>query len=559
MSNITKNKSVSTDVRLSLLKYWDLQLSTNSFDNYCCLGVDNDELISDINFDTTGETCSKVTWECAKSEAGDICDIGLTGIDNRYVNQLSGVTINLDGNLSYCMNRISGDTFCYQYNLNTGETVSYTSLYGGFYQGFYKLEGYEYEVLPERYYQGWTAEIWARLDDTLTGDCESKLLLNEVYPNNSGFIFYFGTRAENKFCNVFSGETGIDTCKSKVPLSPQFTIEVTGGTDIMNPFLYYTRSRICNPIDDVREAVFVDCCDGLANNALGLRVTNDGKLNLRLITVTGECNTNDYYIEDIIIENYETSIPIITDNDWHQFVIRFEPEGDPNPCVDSDLLQGNLSVFVDGFRKLFIKNLPEFKPYPLNVHPDKQLAVPYNMSVGGGTQGLLESVTFGGPDGGLPSTGQTVCFYEVAFNECNVFKGITIDNIFYEAPDLTVYEGDLICVFLTELFPNRISMINTELKKYGGKDTLFITIPLLEGFEIPQSINIGNPQKIITCPVELKSCIDLPDQEGKCGLLEQYFAGTFIGDIYNFRFYNKSLYIQDIRCNYETTLNILNN
>ena len=330
MSNILNNKSTKTDLKLSLYKYWDLQLSVKSFNNYCCDGVADDDLVVDIVFDSTGETCSTVEWDEAISEAGDICDIGLTGIDNRYVTELTGVTINLDGNLAYCMNPVSGDTFCYGYDLITGETYSYTSLCGGFYQGFYKLEGYDYEVLPTRYYKGWTGEIWARSGETQTGCCETKMLLNEYNPSNKGFIFYFGTRAENKFCNVFSGETGVDTCNSKIPLAPQFTIDITGGTDIMSPYLYYTRSRMCNPIADIEKASFVDCCDGLANNALGLRVTDDGKLNVRIITVTGECDTTETYVEEIIVEDYITSESIISDNNWHQYVIRFEPNGDPN-------------------------------------------------------------------------------------------------------------------------------------------------------------------------------------------------------------------------------------
>lgn len=558
MNNILNNKPYKCEVLLSNYNYWDLQLISKSFDNYCCIGEAEDELVAQIFFNSSGEVCSEVVWENSVSNAGDICDIGLTGIDNRYVTELTGVTINLDDKLGFCMNPISGDTFCYGYSVVSGETISYTSLCGSFYQGFYKLEGYDYQVLPERYYKGWTAELWIRSGDTTGCTCDTKMLLNEYNPNNSGFVFYFGTRAENKFCNVFSGETGIDTCESKIPLAPQFTIEVTGGTDIMNPFLYYTESRICNPIEDIEKAVLLDCCDGLTDNALGVRITPDGKINLRIVTSTGECNTNFQFIEELVVKDYITSDPIITDNEWHQVVVRFEPDGNPNECSDSELTRGNISVFIDGYRKVFVKDLKEFNPYALNVHKDKQLAVPFNISVGGGTQGLLESVTFDGPDLGVVSSGYTVCFYSAVFNECTTLAGIVIDGITYEAPNLTVYEGDLICQFLSDLLPDRINKIDVNLKTVSGKDTLYITIPVLAKTKVPEALLLNDTVKTITCKINLDNCVDLPEHIGKCGLLEEYFAGTFIGDIYKFNFYNKSLYVQDIRCNYKKTLEILN-
>ena len=48
--------------------------------------------------------------------------------------------------------------------------------------------------------------------------------LNTVYPNNEGFFYYMGTRAENKFWDVFSGETGYTT-SSGYPLPPPETKE----------------------------------------------------------------------------------------------------------------------------------------------------------------------------------------------------------------------------------------------------------------------------------------------------------------------------------------------
>jgi hypothetical protein len=39
----------------------------------------------------------------------------------------------------------------------------YSNLNGGFYQGYYKLDGNSYEVLPVRVNQSWSAEFWLNL------------------------------------------------------------------------------------------------------------------------------------------------------------------------------------------------------------------------------------------------------------------------------------------------------------------------------------------------------------------------------------------------------------
>jgi hypothetical protein len=74
----------------------------------------------------------------------------------------------------------------------------YQELYGGFYQGFYKLFGYDYEVFPERVNKGWTMEtvIKPRNLDEYIINTSTEEYLNTKYPSNAGTFFYFGTRAE---------------------------------------------------------------------------------------------------------------------------------------------------------------------------------------------------------------------------------------------------------------------------------------------------------------------------------------------------------------------------
>ena len=92
-------------------------------------------------------------------------------------------------------------------------------MYGGFYQGFYKLFGYDYEIFPNRMNKGWSVEmvLKPRLNNEFSPGPD-ETTLNDIYPNNKNTFFYFGARAENKFYhhadgtpNCFTGYTRITT------------------------------------------------------------------------------------------------------------------------------------------------------------------------------------------------------------------------------------------------------------------------------------------------------------------------------------------------------------
>lgn len=178
------------------------------------------------------------------------CDIGLTGIDNGLVTSMVGETINFTNGLyddflkfnrtyfdrRFKMFQVTGytsqnerfsglpDTTLYEVVSKIGPVGKYHELYGGFYQGFYKLFGYDYDVMPERMNKGWSVEMILKprlVDEYTPGSGETTL--NLLYPQNKNTFFYFGTRAENKFYhhadgtpNCFTGYTrvtnGLEEC-----------------------------------------------------------------------------------------------------------------------------------------------------------------------------------------------------------------------------------------------------------------------------------------------------------------------------------------------------------
>jgi len=170
--------------------------------------------------------------------AGTSCDIGLTGVDNGLVRKIKGNSINFtnglfpdplkfdrlyfDRRMKFFQtttnvpqnNKFSGVSSYTAYQMvskNDPEIGRYVELYGGFYQGFYKLFGYDYDILPERMNKGWSIEMLLKprfVDEYIPPP--GYKTLNQIYPNNKNTFFYMGNRAENKFYHYADGSPKCD-------------------------------------------------------------------------------------------------------------------------------------------------------------------------------------------------------------------------------------------------------------------------------------------------------------------------------------------------------------
>ena len=128
-----------------------------------------------------------------------IPNYGLTGLDNGgvkfksiendycYINDEESPLYNLltnseliiQGNKKhhFFMSKVSSfdDEFTLDVTIDKSEKYknvgNYASFKGGFYQGFYMLDGYNYQTLPNRYENGFTINLWVyKSDDILTGN-----------------------------------------------------------------------------------------------------------------------------------------------------------------------------------------------------------------------------------------------------------------------------------------------------------------------------------------------------------------------------------------------------
>jgi hypothetical protein len=430
-------------------------------------GIDNGFISYDCNAPTSGQTfLSAFTGS----------SLVLTSADTRF-----------------SMTRVSGCTFDYPIDIVTGITEGrYANLCGGFYQGFFKLsdktyfeeitdnkftwplewftcppvctgdtkvpsgqtcnldpnlaykcynEGkpipYNYQILPDRFgglglggdyspcLEGWTATFWLNKS---CDDCEGNTL-NNYYPNNKGFFFYMGTRSENKFWDVFSGETGYTTSSGYPIPPPKESKNVLND----NPFLVYQPTG-CSCFTGITTETTQekDINFDIVNNALGFRIKDDGSIGYRSITVTGVCTTvtattvvdcnaqcgcgcnsqtgqsktttaitiTEKYVTGTSVTECYSDAGLVQCDKWTHISVRFKPYESFDSCElkFKGSRKGSLTVYVDGYLKWKLDNFDEFLFKELDEHREKQQGVPFNYSFGGGTQGLIESNTVNGPD-----------------------------------------------------------------------------------------------------------------------------------------------------------------
>lgn len=251
--------------------------------------------------------------------------------------------------------------------------------------------------------------------------------LNDVYPENSGIFFYMGTRAENKWWKYYvdpEDNTELET-EDGVSLNEQIeTIE----TD--NKFITYNRTPdglkayMKDRKDETRilqmqknlntENYFIimhrgkggytartikelqqetgadyDILADLYRNALAFQIRKDGSVGYKYMIKDCESETG-YKIEQ------EWSFPdMVKTGEWNTISVRFLPVvkfGTYAYGYDRRLDYMRLMFYVNGKLVLMSRELPMLDLRLLNDVYSKQEGVPYNISLGGGTQGLCDVI-----------------------------------------------------------------------------------------------------------------------------------------------------------------------
>lgn len=468
MANIKSNNYRNIDCRIIDDLYMDFMLSKADVIE---TDLDNNSIAASFNFSNVNDRflISNTTWNNATPSTNILKNIGLTGVDNGFISYEKD-RINNDEFLNiftkssfdlssfadrFFMTEIDGNTNNVNYPIEKNK--EYVSFKGGFYQGFFKIDGDEYQMLPSNIEDEWNLNfVLRRKDYEIVPNT-----LNYNNPNNQGIFFYIGTRAENKLWELYKNNISdkpidIDTdgvldcqysddsylntteCNSyfndvdyieeqmsldniKITDSEGFDINEKGNYKIKtnNKFIFFNRTKDGYNYQTWKDEYYTftgktdspninyfpylnrtkdgytyknihklneehsyqyDVFKDIENNALAFKINNDGSIGYRYLSTNCE-----------IIEEY--SKPNLVELDeWYNITVKIVNK--PLSNIDCSNTNGimQLYFYVNNKLKLVSKELPKINLRALNDTPQRQEGVPYNISIGGGTQGLCERI-----------------------------------------------------------------------------------------------------------------------------------------------------------------------
>ena len=232
LQNIKNNYTKVLDSKLYNGYYYDFMLYKGETVKQSLDDINSMAIADFSTWDiASGILYSTVTWPNAVNDGVDMEDIGMTGVDNGFI-KFNKYTISnkefLDiffnskyhiesGDTRFFMTPVTGNTQLYKYPMylvnDNGE--KYISFKGGFYQGFTKLEGFDYQILPTNYNKEYLFhfELRPRSDYQIESGT-----VNETHMDNSGIFFFMGTRAENKFWPLYKVSSAMsEMMKDDIP------------------------------------------------------------------------------------------------------------------------------------------------------------------------------------------------------------------------------------------------------------------------------------------------------------------------------------------------------
>lgn len=199
-------------------------------------------------------------------------------------------------------------------------------------------------------------------------------------------------RSDNKFLLFDRTKDGF-TADDWVDCSETIITDIQ-TPDIENYFLLFNRTCNGYTTDSINELIEkeskkYDVVNDLYRNALGFQITDDGRIGYKYLVKN--CNGESEYT----IETEMSGVNAVTSDKWHTIAIKIIPIGKTyGDCVENTSPSDKMKfmIYVDGELRLVSKELPTLNLRKLNDIYSKQEGVPFNISVGGGTQGLSDVI-----------------------------------------------------------------------------------------------------------------------------------------------------------------------
>lgn len=428
--NILNNRDKEIKSKIYWANYNDFMLFGGKCNEMLASDIE-DLIIADFSdwVEENGRLYSTRTWKDAISNGVTLKNIGLTGVDNGFISFdkdeitadeliriLKESTFEIpSGDTRFFLSPIKSNTKTYDYNteiLEDEDGKKYLACNGGFYQGFYKLEGHEYQTLPNGPDKVLTFHFLLRPRRT---DEDLGNIVNKNH-HNEGTFFFMGTRAENKFAKLYSEKrtessddefanslsgltnqyeyintdnkflffdraTGytVDTWKEDLAVRLKMKKEQTPS---INYHLIMDQTETGQTVDTIKQyeeenKKEYNIYSDLKNNLFSLFITSDGAIGYKIGALDCE-NENKYSVETEYSKNL-----IIPYNTWSSINVRVH-------LIDDNTMR--IFIYVNGFLVLVSKELAPFNFKALDDSSDRQEGVPYNISIGGGTIGLAETI-----------------------------------------------------------------------------------------------------------------------------------------------------------------------
>lgn len=531
MTILNKYKRWNPLLILSKKNIWDFVLTKNNFqknnskDNLCSIiDVSNIQCINDNSLCSLGQ----YTWDESINEGVELKNIGLTAIDSGYIKYrgdkisndeffeiLSNSVLRInEGDMRLKMNPVNSNNNVYDfsYSFKKEDDKTHLSLKGGFFQGFFKLYGHDYQVLPSRIENYWKINITLRLQDyDVTHNS-----LNCIHPNNKGIFFYIGTRAENKFlahykydlsnfekrdvessrdfiCDGIYNGYFIENVNNTTPNNENFSGEYFVDEYLSNKIheLYFADDEYLISERDISNETIVDS----DKNSVDIEGYVEIKTDNKFLFFN---NTKDGYTTD----TWENDIDIVLTDSKHPKT--------PNLYL---LLNNSSDGYTTETLSEYYNNLPPEEPsfkdiinnaFALRIKDDGSIGYRYLVEDCENEYKVIEE--YSKPN--IIKNGEWV-------NVCAVLKKISSQTM-----QVLIYINEKL-KFISKEIP---MLYLREIDEYKTKQ---------EG--VPYNISIGGG----TMGLCNSLWINYYDNFDYILPLEKHFAGTFLGDIKSFSFFNK--------------------
>ena len=327
-----------------------------------------------------------------------------TRAENKWWLNYNSVTGFDKSNNSYMSGDYVKDEYLNNDSLNTSYLQPYKFLYGGsdyFANGYLtekcEIDGEKYfsdDYISNDYYQDCGCDMYVSeeyIKDDVYIDVNEELKTTDEHSMNQPNVVEIKT--DNKFIlfdRTCDGFTIRNWAEGSYAVISDIKVR-----DMENGFLLYDRTCHGHTFKDYQSLIAekskrYNTLFDLYRNALGFQIKDDGTIGYKYIIK--DCDSEE---EAYKVESEFTVYPVIKNNEWFTVHIKVMPVGKPyEDCVETTSIEHDMqiSIYVNGKLVLMSKYLPTLNIKKLNDTDDKQESVPFNISLGGGTQGLCDVI-----------------------------------------------------------------------------------------------------------------------------------------------------------------------